>query len=102
MKVKLEDRFSDFELFEMFNVECDPNADQQKTRVRYIEEPYVFNDVKVPLLVRRKRKVSKRVRHYNDTIRAGVTSQPPGKGRVADLAKYYQDPTNEGVSPFEV
>jgi len=99
--IKLEERFSDFEISQMFNVDCEPDCrNRGKMRVRYIEAQYALNDTKVPLLVNRKRKVSKRVKHYNDTIKPGITTREPGKGRVADLIRYYQNPANEGVSPF--
>lgn len=102
-KIKLEERFTTFELAEMFNVDCDPNcADRKTLRVRYLDEPYAFNDTKVPLLVRRKRKATKRVKHYDDRIKAGVTEYEPGtKGRYADLVAFYAANADKEISPFE-
>ena len=102
-KIKLEERFTTFELFDMFQIDCDPNCmDRKSLRVRYIEAPYALNDTKVPLLIRRKRKVTKRVKHYCDSIKAGVTEYEPGtKGRYADLVKFYRANTEAEISPFE-
>lgn len=102
--IKLEERFSAFELAEMFNVDCDPNCKTRNTlRVRYIDEPYALNDCKVPLLVRRKRTASKRVRPmFADDLKAGVSEYEPGtKGRVADLIKFYAANAAAEISPFE-
>jgi hypothetical protein len=101
---ELQARFSDFELSQMFNVDCDPNCKVRHTlRVRYIEEPYAFNDIKVPLLVNKKRKVTKRVKHYCDSIKPGITTHEPGtKARVADLAKFYAENREAEISAFEV
>ena len=101
---QLANRFSDFELFAMFNVDCDTECKTRNTlRVRYIEAPYAFNDTKVPLLVNRKRKVSKRVKHYCDEIKSGVTTHGPGtKGRVADMVRFYAANAASEVSVFEV
>ena len=102
--IALENRFSDFELFSMFNVDCDAECKTRNTlRVRYIEAPYVFNDCKVPLLVSRKRKPTKRVKHYCDEIKSGITRCEPGtKGRVADLAKWYSAHAESEESAFKV
>jgi hypothetical protein len=101
--IALEDRFSDFELSQMFNVDCEPNCrNRGKMRVRYVEAPYALNDTKVPLLVNRKRKVSKRVKYYDDTIKSGITTHEPGtKKRVADLIKWYDKNAKNEESPFE-
>lgn len=101
--IKLEERFTAFEMAEMFNVDCDPSCTNRKTlRVRYLDEPYAFNDCKVPLLVRRKRKVSKRVRPmFADDLKVGVSTFEPGtKGRVADLIKFYAANAAAEVSAF--
>jgi len=98
--IKLEDRFSDFELFQMFQVECNPDAEQKETRVGYVEAPYHFNDVKVPLLKNKKRKLSKRIVHFEDHVKSGITREPAGKSRVADLARFYQD--NPRESAFDI
>jgi hypothetical protein len=102
--ISLDERFTAFELAQMFNVDCDPNCSKRNTlRVRYIEANYAFNDVRVPLLVNRKRKVSKRVKHYCDEIKSGITTHEPGtKGRVADLAKWYAANAANEESAFEV
>ena len=96
-------QFSDFELFQMFQVECNPDADQKETRVPHIEDGMAFNDIKVPLWVNRQRKPSKRERHYEDMIRDGITNHPAGsKGRVDDLATYYAEHMEDEVSAFHV
>lgn len=90
----LDGRFSEFEMFQMFNIDCDPNIDAREVRVRYIEEPYSFNDIRCPLLVLHKR--TKRVgrRKFHDTdadqIKDGITNEPPGsKGRIEALRRHY-------------
>lgn len=100
-KIALTERFTAFELAEMFNIDCNPECMDRKTvRVRYIDEPYAFNDTKVPLLIRRKRKVTKRVRPFNDSLKAGISEYEPGtKGRHADLVAWYA--ANPGGTPFE-
>ena len=103
-KIKLTERFTMFELAEMFNVDCDPACKDRKTlRVRYIDEPYALNDTKVPLLVRRKRRLTKRVRPmFDDRIKPGVTEHEPGtKGRHADLIAFYAANAEAEISPFE-
>ena len=103
--IQLEDRFSDFELVQMFNVECAPHVGwERSSRKKYDDtSAYAFNDVKVPLLVTRKRKISKRVKHYNDAIKAGVTRHEPGtKGRVADLIAFYAVNAAGEVSAFDI
>lgn len=100
MKVTLEERFTDFELFQMFNVECNPQAEQKATRVKHDKEQYAFNDIKMPLWKNKKRKLTKRVKHHNDYVKEGITSEPAGKSRVADLARFYQN--NDGESAFSI
>lgn len=102
-KINLDERFTTFELFDMFNVDCAPDCqDRSKFRVRYFEAPYAFNDTKVPLLIRRKRKVSKRVRPFNDGLKDGVSKHEPGtKGRHADLVAFYAAHAEDEVSPFK-
>lgn len=40
----------------------------------------------------RKERISRRLRKAAcDKVRAGVTKAPPGKGRVQDLARFYQE-----------
>ena len=98
--IKLEDRFSDFELAQMFNIECKPDAEQHETRVPYVEGVYEFNDVKMPLLINRKRRLTKRTVHFEDHVKSGVTREPAGKSRVADLARFYAE--NPGESAFDI
>lgn len=98
--IKLEDRFSDFELACMFNVECNPDADQKETRVPFVEGVYEFNDCKVPLLKLKKRKLTKRTVHFEDHVKPGITREPAGKSRVADLARFYAE--NPGESAFDI
>lgn len=83
--------FTDAELFSMFNVECATSWTSP-------------NCLNVPLLkVRvRKPKVSKRVKHTCDKIRDGITTANPGKGRVADLVRFYATHGVNEESPFEV
>ena len=102
-KIKLEERFTTFELFDMFQIDCDPSCMTRKTlRVRYIDAPYAFNDTKVPMLIRRKRKVNKRFTKFNDDLKEGVSEYEPGtKGRHADLVAFYAANREAEISPFE-
>jgi hypothetical protein len=103
-KIALTERFTAFELSQMFNIDCNPDCDyRQGLRVRYIDEPYAFNDCKVPLLINRKRKLSKRVRPmFDDNLKAGISEYEPGtKGRLADLVAFYADNAEAEISPFE-
>jgi hypothetical protein len=86
-----EAMFTEAELFGMFNVEC----------ATAWTSP---NSLSVPLLKVKVRKVkaSKRVKHTCDKIKAGITTANPGKGRVADLVKFYAAFGEAEVSPFEV
>lgn len=89
--VSIDSRFSDGELFGLFNVECANSWTSP-------------NCLSVPLLKVRSRKVkpSSRVRHTCDHIKPDITDENPGKSRVNDLVKFYNNPLNAGVSPFEV
>lgn len=103
-KIKLTERFTMFEIAEMFNIDCDPQCmDRKSLRVRYIDEPYAFNDTKVPLLVRHKRKLTKRVRPmFADNLKAGISEYEPGtKGRYNDLVAFYAANREAEISPFE-
>lgn len=97
--IAINDRFTDFELFQMFNIDCDPNIDARETRVPYVEGEYEFNDVKCPMWRNIKRSLSrgeKKAVTNGDLIRDGVTDAPSGsKQRIADLAAYYQSQTEE-------
>lgn len=79
---------TDAELFAAFNVDCAPTG--------------LFS-MNVPLLkVRvRKAKVSKRVKHTCDKIKAGITEEAPGRSRVDDLARFYDANAAGEVSAFE-
>ena len=100
---QLSDRFTDLELFAMFNVDCNPKGD---SRVKYLELPYVFNDIRVPLWRTKRIVISKRfksTRTCDDTIKEGITHHKPGsKGRVADLAKFYAQHTEAEESAFTI
>lgn len=105
IKITHEERFSEMELFRMFNIECNPNIDAKETRVRYEELPYVFNDIKVPLLRYRKAKKvkgEKRHRPLTDKIKPGITDELPGSSRVADLVKFYATASEREESAFEI
>ena len=86
----LDGRFSEFEMFQMFNVECDANADPLTVKSGQ-------SDLKIPLWVYRKReKKTSRVRlpAIGDTIKDGVTNEPPGsKGRVEALRRWHEQHT---------
>jgi hypothetical protein len=86
-----ETMFTEAELFGMFNVECADNWASP-------------NSLSVPLLkVKvRKPKANKRVKHTCDKIKAGITTANPGKGRVADLARFYAASGGRGVSALGV
>lgn len=105
MNIRHEDRFTSVELGTMFNVDCDPNCKVRSgLRVRWNDDPYATNDCRVPLLVVRKaKKASKRVKHYCDSIKPGITEHEPGtKARVADLVKFYAANAVNEESAFEV
>lgn len=96
-------KFSAFECARMFNVDCNPQGRVKSAKVRYIEEPYALNDINVPLWTFKKRKVSKRVKHYCDSIKPGITEHEPGtKERVADLVRWYAEHAANEESAFEV
>ncbi len=108
--MKIHDRFSDVELADMFTIDCAPSCDRnESSRHAYIDEPYVFNDIKVPLWTITKRTPSRGEKHAlqgEDMLRDGISAHPPGStGRVADLAAHYAevaaDPSYEGESPFD-
>lgn len=101
--INLDERFSDFELFQMFSLDCDPKAESRTSKVRYVEERYVFNDVKVPLWTNRKRRLPKRVKHFEDHIKPGITAEPAGsKGRLAALVAFYAENHESEVSAFDI
>ena len=91
-ELAIDKRFSDAELFGMFNVEC----------AKSWASP---NCLKVPLLkVKvRKAKASKRLQKMPcDKIKDGVTTHQPGKARVDDLIAFYNTFGDAELSPFEV
>lgn len=97
-KYSLSERFTDLEIAKMFTVDCNPTIPHnQGSRMPHIEEPYVFNDVRVPLWTIRKRNPSRGERkalQTDDNIRSEVSTNPPGsKGRIEDLKAYYQGVT---------
>lgn len=96
-------QFSAFECAAMFNVDCNPQGKVKSAKVRYIEEPYAMNDINVPLWTFKKRRVSKRVRPmFDDNIKPGITEHEPGKGRVADLVKFYAEHAANEESAFDI
>ena len=91
-ELEIDKRFTDGELFGMFNVECAPSWTGP-------------NCLRIPLLkVRvRKAKQSKRLQKMPcDKIKDGVTTHQPGKARVDDLVAFYAANAVNEVSPFEV
>ena len=105
MKITHEERFSEMEMFGMFNVDCNPDADQKETRGRWDESEYATNDTKVPLWKFTKRNLSrgeKNALQGEDNIKPGISQEKPGSKRVADLARFYAENTEKEVSPFFV
>ena len=97
------ERFSALECAKMFNVDCSPTHKPKGAKVRWVDAPYAFNDCNLPLWTIRKRKVGKRVRPFADSIKPGITTFEPGtKGRVADLARFYDEHAKDEVSAFNV
>jgi len=78
--------------------------------MKYVEAPYVFNDIKVPLWTIRKRKLKRgerKAQQVGDHLREGISTHPPGsRGRIADLAAHYSevaaDPSAEVESAFDI
>lgn len=110
-KIALDERFTDFELAQMFNVDCNPTAGRKHAaKVRNIEEPYALNDIKIPLWKNRKRTLKRGERNalqQDDYCRREVSTNPPGsKDRIEDLRKYYSSvewdtPDGEVESAFD-
>ena len=85
MKVKLEDRFSNVELFRMFSVSL-PKVGTGHT-------PKLWGYRK------RSRKLGRVKPHIDDSLAEGVSVHPPGtKERVEDMAKWAAE--NHEVSAF--
>jgi len=101
-------QFTDLELFDMFNVELTPNAPHSEgDRRPYIEEGMCFNDIKTCLWSKTKRSLNRGERNAlqtDDNVCDGVTNEPPGSGRVADLAKFYDTAIlfDDPPSPFDI
>lgn len=99
---------TDMELFDMFNVEITPDVPHSRgDRRATIDEPYCFNDIKTCLWSKTKRPLTrgfKKALQSADNIVDGVTDQPPGSGRVADLADFYEKAMlfDEPPSPFDI
>ena len=98
MKIRHESRFTDVELFAMFNVELNSSRQGRRGAIQT-----AIGDIQTPLLVWKKVKLPKRFNTaIGDNVKAGVTIHPPGsKERVADLAAFYQDNAGDELSAFE-
>jgi hypothetical protein len=94
-KIDIDARFTDGELFGMFNVECAPSwAGPNCLRLPLLK-------VKVKKV--KKVKASKRMQKTPcDKIKDGVTTHQPGKARVDDLVAFYAANAAAEISPFEV
>ena len=102
MKVKLADRFSDLRLFRMFNVDVAPHIEWSKGSRR--KNDGGFNDIKVPLWGFRKRTLPRgemQAVQSADHLKEGVSTNPPGSRRVADLVAFYATHMGDEKSPFE-
>ena len=93
-KIALEDRFTPLELARMFNVDCAPSIEwDAASRTGGVDEPYCFNDIKVPLWSIVKKAPSRGVKHAlqgEDNIKEAVSTHPPGSAaRIADLVSHY-------------
>ena len=105
--VAIEDRFTDVELFGLFNIDIMPDADHKDGDRRQYDDtsPYAFNDIKCQLWSFTKRTLPRGERNAlqsGDHLKRGISDQPPGSGRVEDLARYYQGMAGQAeISPFE-
>ena len=102
-KIQIDERFNDMELFAMFNVDCNPNAEQKETRVAWDESEYATNDIKVPLWKLKKRQLTrgeKKALQGEDNIKPGISQEKPGSKRVADLARFYDENETKEKSAF--
>lgn len=98
---KLQGRFSDMELFAMFQVDVAPHIEWDKASRR--SDDGGFNDVKVPLWGFRKRALKRGERktlQEHDHLKEGVSTRPPGSSRVEDLAAFYAANGGNEESPF--
>ncbi len=104
--IAIDDRFTEMELFDLFNVEIAPDIDAKHgEKRRPIEERYYFDDVKVRLWKTTKRRLPRGERkslQTKDNLRRGISDHAPGsRGRLDDLQKYYSGLSAEAeISPF--
>ena len=78
----------------MFNVDCAPTIGWDKaSQMKYIEKPFVFNDIKVPLWTIRNRPPTRGVKNAVqpcDHLREGISTDPPGSAsRIEALVNHY-------------
>ena len=102
-----EDRFTEMEMFSLFNVECLPGGERKDgSRLSTDNEPYVFNDILVPLWTKTKRELSRgeaAAVQSEDNIKPGISNNAVGsKARVADLAAFYAENGEAEKSAFYV
>ena len=95
--IKIDERFSELELAEMFNVECGRLDDGQLTDVEGTSEPlWTIQKREQPRDRSRGRRVG------TDHIRDGITEAAAGTAdRVAALAAFYAAHENDELSAFE-
>lgn len=97
--------FSDLDCAKMFTLELSPNSDSRR-KARFFDEPFCFNDVRVPLWSIQKRWIyKKKNRHGNfpDSIKPEICDEscPPGsKGRIEALAAFYDKHEKDEISAF--
>jgi len=109
IKISHEERFTDFELFGMFNFDVRPNATNSRNLHRMSDdEPYAgMSVIKHPLLHFAKKRRSKRWRMFPDNIRPEVSQNPAGsRDRIEDMAAYYAEQMkkeeNDRESAFDI
>jgi hypothetical protein len=92
--IAINDRFTDVELFDLFNIDIMPDAPHEEgDRRPYDDESaYVFNDIKCQLWSHTKRTLPRGERNaLQGEDHCSVSEHPPGSaGRIADLAAHYQ------------
>lgn len=90
--IAIEDRFTEMEMFRMFNVDIAPNIPLcEGERNRPIEELYCLNDIKVRLWTLRKRPSRGERKALQSEDYCVVSTNPPGSaGRIADLSAHYE------------
>lgn len=90
--IQLGERFTDLELFRMFNVDVAPSIPHdQGDRRPLIEEGMCFNDIKIQLWSEVKRPLSRGERKaLQSEDYCVVSDSPPGsEGRIADLRAHF-------------